>query len=80
MAELRNIEVVTPLDPELSAGIVCCEVSGKVPFEVVDILRKEHGISTSVTPYREPYLRLGPSIVTSPDEVDAAVAALGALR
>jgi hypothetical protein len=29
-----------------------------------------------VTPYREQYLRLGPSIVTSPDDVDAALDAI----
>jgi hypothetical protein len=34
------------------------------------------GIAASVTPYRESYLRFGPSIVTSPDEVDAVLDAM----
>jgi hypothetical protein len=33
-------------------------------------------ISASVTPYRESYLRLGPSIVTSRDEVDVVIDAM----
>ena len=34
------------------------------------------GFATSVTPYRDPYLRIGPSIVTLPDEVDGLVSAI----
>jgi hypothetical protein len=33
-------------------------------------------IAASVTPYRESYLRFGPSIVTTPEEVDAVVDAM----
>ena len=34
------------------------------------------GYSTSITPYRDPYLRIGPSIVTNPDQVDGLLAAM----
>ena len=37
---------------------------------------REAGIVASATPYRQSYLRLGPSIVTSPEQVDRAVAAV----
>jgi selenocysteine lyase/cysteine desulfurase len=40
---------------------------------------RRQGVLASVTPYAEPYLRLGPSIVTSEEDVDAAVAAIRAL-
>jgi selenocysteine lyase/cysteine desulfurase len=40
---------------------------------------RRHGILASVTPYADPYLRLGPSIVTSEEDVDAVVGALRAL-
>jgi len=33
-------------------------------------------VVASITPYREQYVRLGPSIVTSPDDVNAVVEAL----
>jgi selenocysteine lyase/cysteine desulfurase len=75
LAEIEGITVVTPADPEVSAGIVCVDVRGMLPANAVMGLR-ERGIVASATPYRQSYLRLGPSIVTSPEEVDAAVAAV----
>jgi selenocysteine lyase/cysteine desulfurase len=78
LAAIPAVRLVTPRDPELSAGIVCLEARGHNPGEVAADLRRQ-GILASVTPYAEPYLRLGPSIVTSEDDVDAAVAAVRAL-
>jgi hypothetical protein len=49
-----------------------------MPGDAVHALR-EQGIVASATPYRRSYTRLGPSIVTKPDEVDAAVEAVGRL-
>lgn len=80
LVELPNVRVITPLDPALSAGLVCCDVEGHSPSTVVERLRQEHSISATVTPYREPYLRFGTSIVTTPDQVDDAVRALAALK
>lgn len=70
--------LVTPLDPDVSAGIVCVDVPSVPPPDAMVALRGQ-GIVASVTPYATSYLRLGPSIVTNPDEVDAAVAAVAAL-
>ena len=78
LAAVPAVRLVTPRDPDLSAGIVCLEVAGQNPGEAMAALRRQ-GILASVTPYAEPYLRLGPSIVTSEDDVDAAVAAVRAL-
>jgi selenocysteine lyase/cysteine desulfurase len=78
LAELDGVRVVTPMDPELSSGIVCVDVDGHDPFSLVELLLAE-GIVTSVTPYATPYLRLGPSIVTTADDVEAAVGALAAV-
>ncbi|HKA85859.1 MAG TPA: hypothetical protein VKD21_18475, partial [Acidimicrobiales bacterium] len=75
LADLEGVEVVTPDDPRLSAGIVCASVGTTAPADVVGSLL-QRGIAASVTPYREQYLRLGPSIVTSPDDVDAALEAM----
>lgn len=79
LAELGKVRLVTPRDPELSAGIVCCELSGMDPGTAVERLRTRHRILASITPYRESYLRFGPSIVTTPKQVDAAVEALAAI-
>lgn len=73
-----GVTVVTPTDPEVSAGIVCLDVPGMPPPNAMVELR-ELGIVTSVTPYATSYLRLGPSIVTDPDQVDAAIEAVGSL-
>jgi len=75
---IEGVTVVTPLDPEVSAGIVCVDVRGMPPANAVMTLR-EGGIVASATPYQQSYLRLGPSIVTSPDEVGPAVSAVAAL-
>jgi hypothetical protein len=42
-------------------------------------LREKHQIVASVTPYRESYLRSGPSIATSSEQVDALVQAVASL-
>jgi selenocysteine lyase/cysteine desulfurase len=78
LADVPGVRVVTPMADELSAGIVCVEVEGRTPFEAVTELDRQ-GISASVTPYREPYLRLGPSIVTSPEQVDVVIEAVAGL-
>jgi selenocysteine lyase/cysteine desulfurase len=78
LATIPAVRLVTPRDPGLSAGIVCLEVAGRNPGELLVALRRQ-GILASVTPYAQPYLRLGPSIVTSEEDVDAAVAAIRAL-
>ena len=63
------------MDTELSAGIVCFEATSLQAPEILTQLRDEN-ISASVTPYAQLYLRLGPSIVTSEDDIDKALSAL----
>ena len=75
LAEIGGITLVTPADQGLSSGIVCFDVAGASAFDVVGRLAGQ-GIAASVTPYREEHVRVGPSIVTSPDEVDALLEAL----
>jgi selenocysteine lyase/cysteine desulfurase len=78
LASIPGVRLVTPRAPELSAGIVCLDVGDRRPDEVAAALRRQ-GILASVTPYADPHLRLGPSIVTSEADVDAAVRAIHAL-
>ena len=75
LADVGGIEVVTPADPALSAGIVCVSTDAVAPVDVVSALA-DRQIAASITPYRESYLRFGPSIVTAPDEVDAVIDAM----
>jgi selenocysteine lyase/cysteine desulfurase len=78
LAAIPAVRLVTPRAPELSAGIVCLDVGDLSPDDAAAALRR-HGILASVTPYATPHLRLGPSIVTSDADVDAAVQAIHAL-
>lgn len=78
LAEVKGVRLRTPQSPGLSAGLVCFEVAGRDPSEVVARLAAR-GIVGSVTPYATRYVRLGPGIVNTPEHVDAAVRAVAAL-
>jgi selenocysteine lyase/cysteine desulfurase len=78
IAQMPNIELSTPHDPALSAGIVCCQVRGLRPAEAVTALRS-HNVIASTTPYANELLRFGTSIATDEADVDRALAALRAL-
>jgi selenocysteine lyase/cysteine desulfurase len=78
LAAIPSVRLVTPRAPELSAGIVCLDVGDLAPDDAAAALRRQ-GILASVTPYASPHLRLGPSIVTSEADVDAAVQAIHTL-
>jgi selenocysteine lyase/cysteine desulfurase len=80
LAELPRVRVVTPRDPRVSAGIVCCDVAGLPPDVVVNRLRRDHGIVASRTPYAVSYVRFGTSMVIEPADVDRLIKALGTLR
>jgi selenocysteine lyase/cysteine desulfurase len=78
LGELPGVTVRTPLDEQLSAGLVCCD-EPTPGSDVLGRLREEHGVVASLTPYATRYLRFGPSIVNTEDDVDRAVAAVAAL-
>ena len=80
LAELAHVQLVTPRTSELSSGIICCTVQGVDPEAVVARLLNEHRIAAGTTPYRETYVRFGPSIVTSPREVERLVRAMATIR
>jgi selenocysteine lyase/cysteine desulfurase len=76
LAEMKRVRLVTPQTSALSAGIVCFEVEGREPFDFVDRLYARTRIIASVTPYAAQYVRLGPSILNTPAEVDRVVRAV----
>ncbi|MGW4474692.1 aminotransferase class V-fold PLP-dependent enzyme [Nonomuraea sp. NPDC004354] len=78
LATDRRVRLITPMDPALSAGLVCCEIDGVTPFQATERLRARR-ILTSTTPYQQVYLRFGTSILVSPEQVDQAVKAVAAL-
>jgi isopenicillin-N epimerase len=70
---------VTPQAVALSAGLVCFDVDGHEPYDFVDRLYARKRIVASVTPYSTRHVRLGPSILNTPADVDRAVRAVRSL-
>src|SRR6185295_4206426 len=79
LAEMRHVVLHTPRSQALSAGIVCFEVEGWKPAAVVEHLR-QHRIIASETPYATKYVRLAPSLLTSPEEVDRTLHEIRTLK
>lgn len=77
LARIDGVRLVTPTSPDLSAGIVCCELSSMDAFAATARLRAGYKVTASVTPYAQQYLRFGPSMVTNPDQIDKTIAAVG---
>ena len=79
LAGIDGITVVTPISPEVSAGIVCLDVARAAARQRRSLELREQGVVASATPYAVSYLRLGPSIATTPEQVDLAVEAVAGL-
>jgi selenocysteine lyase/cysteine desulfurase len=78
LAEIDGVTVKTPMDENLSAGLVAAELD-RFQARDVDALREQHKVVTTVTPYAIEYLRFGPSVANTEEDVDAALAAVAAL-
>jgi selenocysteine lyase/cysteine desulfurase len=72
------VRLVTPRDPRLSAGIVSFDVHGLSTDGAVANLRRRR-IIASAAPYAITHVRLTPSLMNSPAEVDLALAEVRAL-
>jgi isopenicillin-N epimerase len=73
LAVMPHVRLVTPRDPRLSAGIVSFDVHGLSTDGAVARLRQRR-IIASAAPYAIPHVRLTPSLMNSPAEVDLALA------
>ena len=78
LASMRHVELHTPQSEELSAGLICFDVGGLRPGEVVQRLRERRIIAT-VTPYATSYARVAPGLLNSPEEVETALRAIRTL-
>ena len=79
LAGIDGVAVKTPADEALSAGLVCAELQAMSAGEAVDRLREEHQVIATVTPYATEYLRFGPTVANTEDDVDAALEAVAAI-
>ena len=79
LAAMSHVTLHTPMSQDLSAGIVCFEVAGLAPRQVVEKLRQRN-IVGSVTPYATKYVRLAPSLINSPKEIETTLEEVRKLR
>ena len=79
LAANPRVRLRTPHDERLSSGLVCFELRDLAARDAVARLRAEHDVVLSVTPYRTEYVRAGPSILNTPEEVDRLLDAIHSL-
>jgi isopenicillin-N epimerase len=75
---MNHVRVHTPMNPELSSGIVCFDIDGMRPDAVVAALA-DNGVIASRTPYRTQHARLCPGLLTPGDDVERTLAAVRSL-
>jgi len=69
LRRMKHVTLHTPTDRALSSGIICFDVAGMTPQQVVAKLR-ERGVVASTTPYRTIHARLSPSLLTLEADVE----------
>jgi isopenicillin-N epimerase len=78
LARMPHVKLYTPLSDALSAGIVCFDVKGMTPAQVVKRVRAQ-GVIASETPYAVPYARLAASLLNNEQDVERAIKSVAAL-
>jgi selenocysteine lyase/cysteine desulfurase len=78
LSRMPQVRLHTPMSEELSSGIVCFEVAGLQPAQVVARLKQKR-ILASTTPYPVSYARLTPGLLNSDEELDATLRAVAGL-
>jgi selenocysteine lyase/cysteine desulfurase len=76
LAGARHLALATPRDQRLSAGMIMTIPSRNDPAAVVERLYDRYRVVASVTPYRDSFVRVGPSIVNDEEDVDVTARAL----
>ncbi len=78
LAQMEHVTLYTPVDQDVSAAIICFDVDGLSPQQVVDALR-EQKIIASTTPYRRSYARVTPGIYNTSEEMEKTLGVIRAL-
>ena len=78
LAKMPHVTLYTPTSNEMSSGLVCFDVKGVSPGDVVKKMHNK-GIIMSSTPYRISYARFAPSLLNNEQEIEQALAEIQAL-
>jgi isopenicillin-N epimerase len=79
LSSMPHVTLHTPLNDELSAGIIAFEVEGHTTPEVVDALFAKKVVSTAA-PYRTSWVRFTPGIINTETEIEKALSAVWELK
>jgi isopenicillin-N epimerase len=80
LSEVGGVKMKTNLEPELSAGVIKCDITRVPAKQAYDSLWDHHRIAISMTASGDSQgLRFSPHIYNSREEIDRAVAAVKAL-
>ena len=77
LLETKGVELVTPLDPELSAGFTFFRVPGHKPEDIQQAMLAKKIIVSPADRDIGPVVRMAPGILNSVAEIDEAVEVLG---
>jgi len=77
-AAMPHVHLYTPMEERLSSGIVCFDVQGMHPNQVVQKLLADNVIA-SVTPYSPSHARVTPGLLNDPAEVDYMLSLVAAM-
>ena len=79
LKEMKHVKLHTPVDPRLSAGINCFEVTGLKPEDVVkNLLAKK--IIGNTSPYKTVYVRLTPCMINTEEEIQICLDEISKMR
>jgi isopenicillin-N epimerase len=78
LAKMPHVALRTPMQDELSAGIVCFDVTGLSAEQVTQRLLAQKVVG-SVPPYPNPHARLSANLANSPEDIEAALRAVRSL-
>ena len=79
LSKMKHVTLYTPIDQDLSAAIICFDVEGLSPSQVVAQLRQRQ-IVASTTPYARSYARLTPGVYNTEEEIERVLSSIQALR
>ncbi|MGI0486749.1 aminotransferase class V-fold PLP-dependent enzyme [Pantanalinema rosaneae CENA516] len=75
LAQMSHVTLYTPMAQTLSAGIICFDVQGLRPREVVRRLEQRQ-IIASDTPYSPSHARLTPGVYNTPEQMEQTLSAI----
>ncbi len=78
LAKMKHVELHTPRERELSAGLICFDVEGMKPAAVVEKLLAKRVIA-SESPYAVSHARIAPSLLNNEEEIEKTLEFIRAL-